>query len=56
MRLYTVYAHFFEGDSIRLGMTGENDTIVQKVKELLQDNGGGTAEVYNDDFYTIVEA
>lgn len=55
MRLYTVIITRYNGELSKLGMIGENDTIVQKVKKLLQDIDGGVAEVYGDDFYSMVE-
>ena len=55
MRLYSIYMYCLNGNTIMLGMIGEDYNIVQKVKDVLQDNGGGTAEIYGDSFYTIVE-
>ena len=55
MRLYSVYLYCLNGNTIKIGMMGENYTIVEKVKEMLQDNGGGTAEIRGDSFYTVVD-
>ena len=55
MRLYSVYLYCLNGNTIKIGMRGENHTIAEKVKGMLQDNGGGTAEIYGDGFYTIVD-
>ena len=56
MRLYEVFIYCLNGNTIKIGMIGENDTIVKKVKNILQDNWGGSAEIFGDDFYTMVEA
>lgn len=55
MRLYKVIFSFFNGHHASFNLWGENDTIVTKVKHILQDNEGGSAEVYGSDFRASIE-
>lgn len=54
MRLYNVVFSFLNGRHAFLKLWGEDDTIVTKVKHILQDNEGGSAEVYGFHFRTFI--
>ena len=56
MRLYNVYFYLLNGESFILHFLSENYLITSKVENFLKDNGGGTAEVFGESFYTTVEA
>ena len=55
---YDVYLDCLNGRSASLVLCGKSEQeVIQKAKDILKDNEGGTAEItaYYGDFFTIIE-